>query len=225
MRLLLAEDERELSKALVAVLNHNNYSVDAVYDGQTAFEYLLSENYDGAILDVMMPEMDGFTVLTKVREMGNDVPVLMLTAKADVDDRVMGLDCGADDYLTKPFVMKELLARIRAVTRRRLEATTAVWHLGNVKLDSATFTLMVGNQQVRLPNKEYQILELLLANPGQVISIERFMEKIWGYDTEAEISVLWVYISYLRKRLQQMQANVVIKAKRNQGYYLEEVCD
>lgn len=225
MRLLLAEDERELSKALVAVLNHNNYSVDAVYDGQTAFEYLLSENYDGAILDVMMPEMDGFTVLTKVREMGNDVPVLMLTAKADVDDRVMGLDCGADDYLTKPFVMKELLARIRAVTRRRLEATTAVWHLGNVKLDSATFTLMVGDQQVRLPNKEYQILELLLANPGQVISIERFMEKIWGYDTEAEISVLWVYISYLRKRLQQMQANVVIKAKRNQGYYLEEVCD
>lgn len=225
MRLLLAEDERELSKALVAVLNHNNYSVDAVYDGQTAFEYLLSENYDGAILDVMMPEMDGFTVLTKVREMGNDVPVLMLTAKADVDDRVMGLDCGADDYLTKPFVMKELLARIRAVTRRRLEATTAIWHLGNVKLDSATFTLMVGNQQVRLPNKEYQILELLLANPGQVISIERFMEKIWGYDTEAEISVLWVYISYLRKRLQQMQANVVIKAKRNQGYYLEEVCD
>lgn len=225
MRLLLAEDERELSKALVAVLNHNNYSVDAVYDGQTAFEYLLSENYDGAILDVMMPEMDGFTVLTKVREMGNDVPVLMLTAKADVDDRVMGLDCGADDYLTKPFVMKELLARIRAVTRRRLEATTAVWHLGNVKLDSATFTLMVGNQQVRLPNKEYQILELLLANPGQVISIERFLEKIWGYDTEAEISVLWVYISYLRKRLQQMQANVVIKAKRNQGYYLEEVCD
>lgn len=225
MRLLLAEDERELAEALVAVLNHNNYFVDAVYDGRTALDYLQAGNYDAVILDVMMPEMDGFTVLSRVRAMGNDVPVLILTAKADVDDRVMGLDCGADDYLTKPFVMKELLARIRAVTRRRLEATTAVWQLGNIKLDSATFTLLVENQEVRLPNKEYQILELLMANPGQIISIERFMEKIWGYDTEAEIRVLWVYISYLRKRLQKMSANVAIKAIRNQGYFLEELVD
>lgn len=223
MRLLLVEDEKELSDALLAVLTRNNYSVDAVYNGKDALDYLQTQNYDGVILDVMMPEMDGFTVLAKVRAMGNDVPVLVLTAKADVDDRVMGLDYGADDYLTKPFAMKELLARIRAITRRRLVASTAVWHFGNVSLDSATFTLSVGTRQIRLPNKEYQMLELLLANPGQVISTELFMERIWGYDTEAEIGVVWVHISYLRKRLQKMEANIAIRAIRNQGYFVEEM--
>lgn len=221
MRLLLAEDEKELSDALVAVLTHNNYEVDAVYDGMEALDYLETQNYDGAILDVMMPKMDGFRVLSKIRAKGNDVPVLILTAKADVDDRVIGLDIGADDYLTKPFVMKELLARIRAITRRRIEASSSVFRFGNVNLDSATSILSVEGQQIRLQNKEYQMLALLLANPGQIISTEHFIEKIWGYETETEIGVVWVYISYLRKHLQNLKANVKIKAKRNQGYFLE----
>ena len=221
MRLLLAEDEKELSDALVAILKHNNYSVDAVYNGEDALAYLDSDNYDGAILDIMMPKMDGLTVLKTIREQGNDVPVLILTAKTEVDDRVLGLDSGADDYLSKPFAAKELLARIRSVTRRRTEAVSSVLKVGNISLDCTTFELKSQADTIRLPNKEFQIMELLAANPGQVISTERFMEKIWGYDSEADVGVVWVYISYLRKRLTALGANVKIKAARGQGYYLE----
>lgn len=221
MRLLLAEDEKELSDALVAILKHNNYSVDAVYNGEDALAYLDSDNYDGAILDIMMPKMDGLTVLKTIREQGNDVPVLILTAKTEVDDRVLGLDSGADDYLSKPFAAKELLARIRSVTRRRTEAVSSVLKVGNISLDCTTFELKSQADTIRLPNKEFQIMELLAANPGQVISTERLMEKIWGYDSEADVGVVWVYISYLRKRLTALGANVKIKAARGQGYYLE----
>ena len=221
MRLLLAEDEKELSDALVAILKHNNYSVDAVYNGEDALAYLDSDNYDGAILDIMMPKMDGLTVLKTIREQGNDVPVLILTAKTEVDDRVLGLDSGADDYLSKPFAAKELLARIRSVTRRRTEAVSSVLKVGNISLDCTTFELKSQADTIRLPNKEFQIMELLAANLGQVISTERFMEKIWGYDSEADVGVVWVYISYLRKRLTALGANVKIKAARGQGYYLE----
>lgn len=221
MRLLLAEDEKELSDALVAILKHNNYSVDAVYNGEDALHYLEADNYDGAILDIMMPKMDGITVLQNIRARGNDVPVLILTAKSEVDDRVLGLDSGADDYLSKPFVAKELLARIRSVTRRRTEAVSSVLNVGNLSLDCTTFELKSSTDTIRLPNKEFQIMELLAANPGQVISTERFMEKIWGYDSEADVGVAWVYISYLRKRLTVLNANVKIKAARGQGYYLE----
>ena len=146
MRLLLAEDEEDLSKALVAVLKHNNYSVDAVYNGQDALDYLETENYDGAILDIMMPKMDGLTVLRKIREDGNSVPVILLTAKAEIDDRVVGLDCGADDYLTKPFSMKELLARIRAMTRRKAETTDSVLTFEDISLDRSTYVLSCGNE-------------------------------------------------------------------------------
>ena len=221
MRLLLAEDEKELSDALVAILKHNNYSVDAVYNGEDALHYLEADNYDGAILDIMMPKMDGITVLQNIRARGNDVPVLILTAKSEVDDRVLGLDSGADDYLSKPFAAKELLARIRSVTRRRTEAVSSVLNVGNLSLDCTTFELKSSTDTIRLPNKEFQIMELLAANPGQVISTERFMEKIWGYDSEADVGVAWVYISYLRKRLTVLNANVKIKAARGQGYYLE----
>lgn len=221
MRLLLAEDEKELSDALVAILKHNNYSVDAVYNGEDALHYLEADNYDGAILDIMIPKMDGITVLQNIRAKGNDVPILILTAKSEVDDRVLGLDSGADDYLSKPFAAKELLARIRSVTRRRTEAVSSVLNVGNLSLDCTTFELKSSTDAIRLPNKEFQIMELLAANPGQVISTERFMEKIWGYDSETDVGVVWAYISYLRKRLTELEANVKIKAARGQGYYLE----
>lgn len=221
MRILLAEDEKELSAALQAVLKRNHYEVDAVYDGQEAYDYLQAGNYDGVILDVMMPVMDGFELLKKIRAERNSIPVLMLTARAEVDDRVMGLDLGADDYLTKPFAMKELLARVRAITRRQNEAESSMLQYGNVTLDLSFFQLQVGDKKERIPNKEFQMLEMLLANPTQIISSERFLEKIWGYDSNVELQIVWVYISYLRKRLKSMDADVVIRAKRNLGYYVE----
>lgn len=223
MRLLLAEDEKELSKALCAILKHNNFSVDAVYDGQDAFDYGLDENYDGIILDIMMPKMNGLEVLKKLRENGISTPVLILTAKSEVDDKILGLDTGADDYLTKPFNMGELLARIRALTRRKAEFSPNVLSFGNITLNRETFELSGEGESLRLGNKEFQMLEMLITNPGRLISTEQFMERIWGYDTEAEINVVWVYISYLRKKLSTIKANVEIKAVRGVGYTLEEV--
>lgn len=221
MRLLLAEDEEDLSKALVAVLKHNNYSVDAVYNGQDALDYLETENYDGAILDIMMPKMDGLTVLRKIREAGNSVPVILLTAKAEIDDRVAGLDCGADDYLTKPFSMKELLARIRAMTRRKAETADSVLTFEDISLDRSTYVLSCGNDAVRLASKEYQMLEMLMSNPKQIISVDQFMDRIWGFDSDTELNVVWVNISYLRKKLSSLNSCVSIKAARGLGYSLE----
>ena len=225
MRLLLAEDEKELSDALSVILKHNNYAVDVVNNGADALYYLETENYDGAILDIMMPKMDGLAVLKKIREQGSSLPVLILTAKSDIDDCVLGLDCGADDYLSKPFAAKELLARIRSVTRRRTNATSAVLRMGNISLNCATFELTSPKGFVRLLNKEYQMFEMLIANPGQLISTERFMEKVWGYDSEAEINVVWVGISNLRRKLSQIDADIRIKATRNQGYSLEQISE
>lgn len=222
MRLLLAEDERELSNALVTILKHNNYSVDAVYDGAEALDYLQAENYDGAILDIMMPKMDGIAVLRALRESGSDLPVLLLTAKSEIDDKVRGLDSGADDYLTKPFATRELLARIRAMTRRQAEVTDSILSFGNVRLDRSTYVLSAERGEFRLANKEYQMMEMLMTNPHILISTDRFMEKIWGYDSDAEINVVWVYISYLRKKLAAIGANISIKATRGAGYELEE---
>ena len=222
MRLLLAEDERSLSKAIVTILEKNNYSADAVYDGVEALEYLESGNYDGLILDIMMPRMDDLTVLKKLREKGNTIPVLMLTAKSEVDDKVQGLDMGANDYLTKPFATKELLARIRAMTRNQMVQPVSQLTMGNITLDQATFELSSPAGSFRLANKEYQMLEMMMRNPRQIISAERFMERIWGYDSEAEINVVWVYISYLRKKLAALHADIQIKASRNVGYSLEE---
>ena len=221
MRLLLAEDEKELSDALVTVLKYNHYSVDAVYDGEEALQYLETENYDGVILDIMMPKMDGIQVLTQVRSKGNQVPILMLTAKAEVDDKVLGLDRGANDYLTKPFAMKELLARIRAMTRQKAEPDNTL-RFGNISLDRGSFELKGPGGSFQLANKEYQMLELLMANAGRVIPTDRFLEKIWGYDSETEAQVVWVYLSYLRKKLTAVKADVKIRARRNAGYVLEE---
>ena len=221
MRLLLAEDEKSLARAVSAILEKNNFSVDVVYDGADALDWLRAGNYDGAVLDIMMPKMDGITVLKTIRAEGNMLPVLLLTAKSEIDDKVEGLDSGANDYLTKPFAAKELLARIRAMTRTPTAQPSSTLQFGNLTLDRATFELKSPTSSFRLANKEFQMLETLMANPRSLISTERFMEKIWGYDAEAEINVVWVYISYLRKKLAALNANVQIKATRNAGYSLE----
>ncbi len=221
MRLLLAEDERELSNALCAILKHNNYSVDAVYDGADAWAYGRTGDYDGIILDIMMPKMNGIEVLQKLRAEGIKSPVLILTAKSETDDKILGLDSGADDYLTKPFSMGELLARIRAMTRRKADFAPNLLEMGNVTLSRETFDLKGPSGTVRLSSKEFQMLEMMMMNRKQLISTERFMEKIWGYDSEAEINVVWVYISYLRKKLAQIGADIEIKATRGVGYSLE----
>lgn len=218
----MAEDEKELSNALVAILKHNNYSVDAVYDGADALDYGLSENYDIIILDIMMPKMSGLEVLMKLREKGVHTAILMLTAKAEIEDRIQGLDLGADDYLSKPFAMGELLARVRAMSRRKAEFTPNLIEVGNISLNKETYELSNQKSSLRLANKEYQMLEMLMMNPKRLISTEQFMERIWGYDAEAEINVVWVYISYLRRKLSSMEANVKIKAVRGVGYTLEE---
>ncbi len=223
MRLLLAEDEKALSKALVTILERNNYSVDAVYDGQSALDYLDLGNYDAAILDIMMPNVDGLTVLKKIRQQGKLIPVLLLTAKTEVDDKVEGLDAGANDYLAKPFHAKELLARIRAMTRTQTAQADSKLCIGNVTLDRATFELSTSAGSFHLANKEFQMLELMMNHPRQLISSERFFEKIWGYDSDVELNVVWVYISYLRKKLAAIHANVRIQATRNAGYSLEEL--
>lgn len=222
MRILLAEDEKDLSKALCAVLKHNNYSVDPVFNGQDALDYGLCENYDAIILDIMMPKKNGLEVLLELRKQGVDTPVIILTAKSETEDKILGLDTGADDYLTKPFSMGELLARIRALTRRKSEFMPNLLTTGNLSLNRETFELSVGDNSLRLGNKEFQMIELLMNSPGRLISTEQFMERIWGYETEAEINVVWVYISYLRKKLSSLGANVEIKAVRGVGYTLEE---
>lgn len=224
MRLLFAEDEKSLSKAVTAILKNNNYSVDTVFDGQEALDYLETENYDGVILDVMMPKVDGFTVLKKMRASGNKTPVLMLTAKSDIEYRVLGLDSGANDYLTKPFATQELLARIRAMTRSASTQSDSKMTIGNITLDSVSYELIGPGGNFKLANKEYQMLEMLLKNPKKVISADLFMDRIWGFDSDSELNVVWVYISYLRKKLSSIQSNVQIKAKRGVGYYLE-VCE
>lgn len=220
LRLLLAEDERSLSRAVTTILEKNNYSVDAVYDGAEALDYLQSGSYDAVILDVMMPKLDGLTVLKRLRAKGDRTPVLMLTAKAEIEDKVAGLDGGADDYLTKPFDTRELLARLRVLTRG-VQTVDTQMHYGNITLDRARFELSGPNGSFRLAKKEYQMMEILMSNPHNLVSTERLMERIWGYDSEAEINVVWVYVSYLRKKLTAIGANVQIRAARNAGYSLE----
>ena len=221
MRLLLAEDEHSLSRALVKILEKNNYTAEAVYNGEDALAYLETGEYDAAILDIMMPKMDGITVLQKLRAQGNFIPVLILTAKSEIDEKVLGLDSGANDYLTKPFDTRELLARISAMTRNQNTVASKL-SFGNITLDLATFELSSPSGSFRLANKEFQMMEIFMSNPQSLFSTERLMEKIWGYDSEAEINVVWVYISYLRKKLSALHANIQIKAARNAGYSLEE---
>ena len=220
MRLLLAEDERDLSGSIRRILVHYKYDVDCAFDGEEALTYLSTYTYDGVILDVMMPKKDGFSVVKELRQKGNNVPVLMLTARSEIDDKVLGLDLGADDYLTKPFVVKEFLARVKALVRRKGEYTDGLT-LGNMTLDVSTYELSAAGK-IRLTNKEYRLMEYLIRNKDALLSTEKIMENVWDYDSEAEINVVWVYLSSLRKKMEQIGADYTIKAVRGLGYRLEK---
>lgn len=221
MRLLLAEDEKALSRALKAILERDGYMVDAVYDGQAALDCLDTGSYGGAVLDIMMPALDGIEVLRQLRARGDLLPVLLLTAKSETDDKVQGLDSGANDYLTKPFAVRELLARVRAMTRAHSAQTDSRLTLGNITLDRATFALSSPTGSFRLANREFQMLEMLLCSPGHVIPEDRFMERIWAQEGYTETSVVRIYISYLQKKLKALHACVRIRTVQKAGYVLE----
>ena len=220
MKLLYAEDEAAMSEAVVDILTYHKYAVDAVYDGEEALAYAHAEQYDGIILDIMMPKLDGLEVLRQLRKEGLRTPVLLLTAKGEVEDRIEGLDLGADDYLPKPFDMGELLARVRAMLRRRTEFTPNILRYKDLALDLNSYELSANGNAVMLPKLEYQMMEALMLNQGIYLSAETLIVKIWGYNAEAGIQTVWVYISYLRKRLASLNSCVQIKAKRNVGYML-----
>lgn len=222
MKLLYAEDEPSLSEAVMDILTYYKYQVDAVDNGTDAYDYAKAEHYDGIILDVMMPGMSGLEVLQKLRQEGSRTPIMLLTAKAEVEDRVTGLDLGADDYLPKPFAMKELLARVRAMLRRREEYTPNVLTCGDLTLNQQDYTLSSPTDSVVLPKLEYRMMEALMLHQDGYLSTEELLTKVWGYDTEAEPGVVWVYLSYLRKRFTALQSKVTIQAKRGVGYRLDK---
>lgn len=222
MKLLYAEDERALSDAVVDILTYHKYLVDAVYNGEDALDFALSRDYDGIILDIMMPRRDGIEVLCALRQSGLKTPILLLTAKTQVDDRIRGLDAGADDYLPKPFDMGELLARIRAMLRRRAEFHPDLLHFGDLTLNVQTGTLARGELECSLTKQEYRLMEQLMVNASRYLSTEDLLIKAWGYDAETDINSVWLYISYLRKRLAALGSHVEIVSKRNIGYRLEE---
>ena len=221
MKLLVVEDEVALAEALSEILKRNKYVVDTVYDGEDGLAYGLTDIYDCIILDIMLPKMNGIDVLKTLRKRHISTPVLLLTAKSDTEDKINGLDSGADDYLTKPFVSGELLARVRSLTRRKGEVVTDEFTFGDIALNKSTFSLSREGQFVKLSLKEYQIMELLIANPKQLIPKERFIEKIWGYESDVEYNNVEVYISFLRKKLSAIGSSVTIKTARGIGYFLE----
>ena len=221
MKLLYAEDEPALSEAVVDYLTYHKYIVDAVYDGADAYDYAMSGEYDGIILDIMMPKRDGLEVLSALRRNGCKTPVLLLTAKTQVEDRIRGLDTGADDYLPKPFDMGELIARIRAMLRRREEFHPDLIHLGDLTLNMQSGEISVGDMCFQLPRQEYRLMEQLMLNHTMFMSTEDLLVKAWGYNAETDINSVWLYVSYLRKRLSAMNSKVEIVSKRNIGYKLE----
>lgn len=221
MKLLYAEDEIAMSEAVTDILTYHNYIVDSVFNGTDALDYALVGDYDGIILDIMMPGMDGINVLKNLRSKGVNAPVLLLTAKSQIEERIEGLDAGADDYLPKPFDMGELLARVRAMLRRRNEFTPDILTFGDLSLNQQNYQLGCNGQSVVLPKLEYRLMEVFMRNQNICISTEGLFSKVWGLDSDAEIGVLWVYISYLRKKLSLLGSSVEIKAKRNIGYSLE----
>ena len=221
MRLLFAEDDRDIAKAVQILLERSGYSVDTVFNGQDAIDYIEAGDYDGVILDWMMPKLSGIEVLAQMRARGYSTPVLMLTARDSVDDRVEGLDTGADDYLPKPFAASELLARVRAMLRRKEDFKHNVIKFSDIELDKAAMSLSCSGKSFRLSNKAFQLMEMLVEHPGAVLSIDQIMERIWGWDSDSEINVVWVNISFLRKKLIELGAHVKIKAVRGVGYSLE----
>lgn len=223
MRLLVAEDEREIGKALKLILERSKYSVDWVDNGTDALEYLLTGSYDGAVLDIMMPGQDGIAVLTALRRAGLSTPVLLLTAKTELSDRVAGLDAGADDYLPKPFASSELLARVRAMLRRREQFTPDLLTFEDLTLNCSAYELGSAHGVLRLTNKEFQIMELLMRSPHHIFSSEQLMERIWGWDPDTEINVVWTNIAYLRRKMTRLKVRAEIRSVRGAGYMLEAI--
>lgn len=222
MKLLLVEDEKRMADALCELLRRENYEVDVCYDGRSGHEFLLSGIYDITILDIMLPGMNGFDIARSARRSGIRIPILMLTAKSDTTDEVYGLDCGADDYLTKPFKMESLLARLRALTRRNLRYEDSSLRFADLALntDTAQLSCLKSGKELALSAKEYKILEVLFANSSQIMSRELISQKVWGYESEAEYNNVEVYISFIRKKITLLGSDVEIKAVRGLGYEL-----
>lgn len=224
MHILIVEDEIQLADALSEILKRNKYIVDTVYDGNDGLDSALTGIYDCILLDIMLPGINGIEVLKNLRENKISTPVLLLTARSEVEDKINGLDCGADDYLTKPFVTGELLARVRALTRRKGEIINEnSFSFSDISLNKNSCSIICGGNDVKLSLKEYQIMELLIANPRRILPKERIIEKIWGYESDVEYNNIEVYISFLRKKLSLINAKVIIKTARGIGYSLEEV--
>ena len=221
MKLLFAEDDPDVTRGVVAILERNNYVVDAVDNGLDAYDYIMEGDYDAAVLDVMMPKMNGDEVVRRIRKEGRTIPVMLLTAMDEIEDRISGLDAGADDYLTKPFASGELLARVRALLRRSQSFTPDVIRFKDIALDCTTYRISCGKKQAALPKKTFQIAEMFMRSPGVILSAEKLMEHIWGWDTEAEINVVWVGISTLRKALTELGSKVRIRMVRGAGYGME----
>ncbi len=224
MRILVAEDEESIAKALKVMLEKNKYTVDIVFDGQEALNYIENNRYDVLVLDIMMPKVGGIEVLKNIRNNNISTPVLFLSAKSEVNDKVLGLDAGADDYLTKPFSSSELLARIKALSRRSNFYMNSILRQGNTTLDLNTYNLSASEKQIKLNNKEFQLLELFFKNPGKIFSSEHLMDKVWDIDSIADIDVVWTYIGFLRRKLKTIDSNLEIKTIRGVGYCLEEIC-
>ena len=222
MRILIAEDDPRLLKSLIHIMKTNNYSVDGVSDGKTALQLALSDEYDGLVLDIMMPEMDGIEVLKSLRANGITTPALFLTARTEVEQRVEGLDAGADDYLPKPFKTAELLARVRAMLRRKDNYTPDLLTVGNLILNRSTYEIIFGNSRRTLSGKEFQVLEMLMQKTNMIVTIEEIMTHIWGWDAEVDTSVIWVHISNIRKKLEAVSSPFTVRFVRNGGYLLEE---
>lgn len=223
MKILIAEDEISTAKALKVILEKSKFSVDIVHNGNDAWNYIQAGPYEVIVLDIMMPGMNGLEVLAKLRANDIKTPVLMLTAKGELEDRVAGLEAGADDYLPKPFASAELIARVKALSRRSEIYSDSVKQAGNLILDSNKYEMRVGSDSVSLTNKEYQLMELFILHPGFVFSTEHLMEKIWGLDSESYIDVVWTHIGFVRKKLKSLNANVEIKTIRGAGYSLEVI--
>lgn len=225
MRILIAEDEVEIARALKFLLEKNKFTVDIVHNGNDAWNYVRQMDYNVVVLDIMMPEIDGLEVLRRMRSQKMTVPVLLLTAKAEIEDRVTGLNAGADDYLPKPFAASELIARVKALSRRSMNYSDSILREGNISLDCNCYELSANGRSVRLNNKEYQLMELFMSNPRRIFSTDHMMEKIWGNDSDAGMDVVWTYIGFLRKKLRELDADVKIKTIRGAGYSLErKVC-
>ena len=221
MRILIAEDDPKLLKSLVHIFELNHYAVDGVDNGVDAFDFAASGEYDGLVLDIMMPGMDGITLLSRLRAQGITTPALFLTARTEIDQRIEGLDAGADDYLPKPFSTGELLARVRAMLRRKDHYTPDILSFGSLSLNRSTYELVCGEMAQALSGREFQVMEMLLQTPGAIVTAEQLITHIWGWDTNVDTSVVWVHISNIRKKLEMLSAPIAIKFVRNAGYVLE----